>query len=298
MASNHSMSKWLVISIISHKMFVDAISNFLFEQGINGIEEVEEDSETERLKAYLPVGGESRRILSSLRRYLRSIQKIETGSKDIDLKTEFILDEDWAEGWKRFFRPIKIGERIVIKPSWLRSHFKRKEVSIDINPGMAFGTGSHPTTKLCLNAIEKRIMPGRHSVLDLGTGSGILAIASARLGAKKVFALDIDENAIEIARENVEKNKVNDVVTIRKGSIGAVKGCFDIVVSNLDFRSLRRMRIPLIRHTKRNGILIISGILENEDERIRKHYLKGKLLRWIETDREGEWICITFRRGN
>ncbi len=298
MASSDSIFKWIVLSITSPKRFVDGISNFLFEQGINGIEEVEVDSETQRLKAYLKAEEDSERILYYLRRYLRSIKKIETEPIEIDLKTDFILDEDWVESWKRFFKPIRIGKRIVVKPPWSRSNLKREGISIDINPGMAFGTGSHPTTKLCLKAIERRIMAERYSVLDVGTGSGILAIASARLGAKKVLGLDIDEKAVEVARENVERNGVGEIVAIRKGSIGIVRGCFDIVVSNLDFRGLSRMRIPLIRHTKRNGILIISGILEKEEDRICKHYLKGDFLRLIETDREGEWICMTFRKGD
>jgi ribosomal protein L11 methyltransferase len=250
----------------------------------------------EILKSYIPTGKESKRILSSIRRYLKSLQKIEAEPQDIEFDVNFIKDENWGENWKRFFKPLRIGERFVVKPPWRRSHLKSDEICIDINPGMAFGTGNHPTTKLCLKALERRLVGRGYSVLDVGTGSGILAIASARLGAKKVVGLDIDEKAIEMARENVENNKVRGIVTIRKGSIGIVKGYFDLVLANLDFKGLIRMRVPLIRRIKRNGILIISGILVEEEERIRNHYEIGDILRWVETEREGEWVCMTFKR--
>jgi ribosomal protein L11 methyltransferase len=161
---------------------------------------------------------------------------------------------------------------------------------------MAFGTGTHPTTILCIQALEERLKKTGLSVLDVGTGSGILSVIAAKLGAKEVWGIDIDGVALENARENVEKNHVSDVVKIRKGSIGGLQKKFDVIVVNIDLKSLRRMRRPLLKHLKNQGFLILSGILEKEEERLREHYLKTGLLQWVKVAQEGEWACFIFKK--
>jgi len=290
------MKRWLALSLLIPKGLAEPISNFLMEKGATGIEEVEEDFKRERLKVYFLQDGGEQKVVRSLRRYLKSLQEINPKLPHIETETASIPEQDWGENWKRFFKPLRVGSRFVVKPPWARIRLKRGEIPIEMTPGMAFGTGTHATTKLCMESLEKRLKKRGLSVLDVGTGSGILSIAAGRLGAGEVLGIDIDQLAVEIARENVSRNQVSDTVRIKKGRIGDIRNRFDLVVANLDFRSLKKMRMALIRHIKRQGFLILSGVLETEEERLRQQYIDTKILQWIETDRKGEWVCLTFRK--
>jgi ribosomal protein L11 methyltransferase len=290
------MKRWLVLSLVVPGEFTEPVSNFLMERGATGIEEVEEGFGPVRLKAYFLQDGGERKALRSLRRYLKSLAKIDPGLvPTIDIETASIPEQDWGENWKRFFKPLRIGSRFIVKPPWTGIRLKKEDLPIEITPGMAFGTGNHATTRLCMESLEKTLKKKPLSVLDVGTGSGILAIAASRLGAEDVVGIDIDAMAVEIARENVHRNKVSENVRIRKARIGDVRKTFDLVVANLDFKSLKKARIPLIRHLKRQGVLILSGILAEEEEMLCQLYLKGGNLRRLETIREGEWACLTFQ---
>lgn len=290
------MKRWLGLFLLIPKEFAEPISNFLMERGATGIEEVEEDFERERLKTYFLQDGGEQKAVRSLRRYLKSLQEINPKLPHIEIEAASIPEQDWGENWKRFFKPLRVGSRFVVKPPWARIRLKRGEIPIEITPGMAFGTGTHATTKLCMESLEKKLKKRGLSVLDVGTGSGILSIAAARLGAKEVFGIDIDQLAVEIARENVSRNQVSDTVRIKKGKIGDIRKRFDLVVANLDFRSLKKIRMALIRHIKRQGFLILSGVLETEEERLRQDYTKTGKLQWIEAIQEGEWVCLIFRK--
>ncbi len=290
------MKRWLIVELSVAKEFGEAVSNFLIEQGSAGIEEIEGDSERETLRTYFPQNGEERRVLHVLRRYLKSLEKISPDIPRTQLRTASLPEQDWGENWKRFFKPIQVTPRFVIKPPWSRIRLKSGQSSIDINPGMAFGTGTHATTLLSIRALEEGLKRKGLSVLDVGTGSGILSIIAAKLGAKEVCGIDIDGVAVENARENVERNRVSAAVKIRKGSIGGLRKKFDVVVANIDLKHLRRMRKPLLSHLKKRGLLILSGILEQEKERIRLYYLGTDFLHWIKTTQEEEWVCLTFRK--
>ncbi len=278
------MKYWLVVTLFIPKDFMEAISNFLIEQGATGVEEVGEDLRWEKLKAYFPQDGKEKRVLRNLHRYLKSLRNITPEMSQTQIETTSIPDQDWGENWKRFFKPIQATSTFVVKPPWSRIRLKKNQIPIDINPGMAFGTGTHATTKLCMKALERSFRRKGLSVLDVGTGSGILSIAAARLGAGEVWGLDIDGAAVENARENVKRNSVFNIVKIRKGRIGDIRKSFEVVVANIDFKNLRRMRWPLIHHLENKGILILSGILEEVGEKIRQYYMETGLLNWIRTD--------------
>jgi ribosomal protein L11 methyltransferase len=296
-AGKNSIKRWLGLSLLIPGELADSLSNFLMEQGATGIEEVEEDLERERIKAYFLQDGSENRAVQSLRRYLKSLAKIDPGLPHVEIETASVPEQDWGENWKRFFKPLRVGSKFVVKPPWARILLKKDEIPIEIIPGMAFGTGTHATTRLCMEALEKRVKKRGSSVLDVGTGSGILAIAAARSGATEVWGIDIDNVAVKIARENVERNKVSETVKIKKGSLGDVRKKFDLVAANLDFRALKRGRMALIRHLKKRGFLILSGILDREEEMLRQQYLKTGDLQWVEAAREGEWVCLTFRKN-
>jgi ribosomal protein L11 methyltransferase len=161
---------------------------------------------------------------------------------------------------------------------------------------MAFGTGTHATTKMCIQALEQRLWKRGLSVLDVGTGSGILLIVAARLGAGEVWGVDIDGVAIENARENVRQNGISDIVRIRKGRVGDIRKRFDVVVANIDLRSLERMRWSLTHHLKSKGFLILSGVLEGDGDRLRQHYMDTGHFQWAKVIKEGEWVCLTFKK--
>jgi ribosomal protein L11 methyltransferase len=290
------MKRWLVIELFVPKEFGEAVSNFLIEQGATGLEELQGDLNGEKLRTYFPQDGKEKRVLHVLRRYLKSLKKISPEIPNTQIKTTSIPEQDWGENWKRFFKPVQVTPKFVVKPPWSKIRLKRRQIPIDITPGMAFGTGTHATTILCIRALEERLKKKGLSVLDVGTGSGILSIIAAKLGAKEVWGIDIDGVAVENARENVEKNHVSDIVKIRKGSIGDPQKKFSIVVVNIDLKSLRRMKKSLLRHLKSKGFLILSGILEGEKEKLHEYYLETGLLRWIKETQEGEWVCLTFKK--
>ncbi len=290
------MKRWLVVELHLPREFGEAVSNFLIEQGATGIEELEGDIKWDRLRTYFQQDGKEKRVLHALRRYLNSLKKIRPEIPRPQVKTGTLPEQDWGENWKRFFKPVQVTSRFVVKPPWSRIRLKRGQIPIDIAPGMAFGTGTHATTILCIRALGEELHSRGLSVLDVGTGSGILSIVAAKSGAREVWGIDIDGVAVENARENVEKNHVSEIVKIRKGSIGDLHKKFDVIVANIDLKSLRRMRKPLLSHLNDRGLLNLSGILEGEKERIRKHYLETGLLRWIKETQEGEWVCLIFKK--
>jgi len=290
------MKRWLAISLLVPKGYGGAISNFLIEQGTTGIEEVGEDLRWERLKVYFPQDGKEEEVLCSLHRYLKSLKNIVPEMSYTKIETTSIPEQDWSQNWKRFFKPVQVTSRLVVKPPWSKIRLKKNQISIEIHPGMAFGTGTHATTRLCMEAFEMCLRRKRLSVLDVGTGSGILSITAARLKASEVWGLDIDGAAIENARENVQRNSVSDIVKIRKGRIGDIHKKFDVVVANIDSKNLKRMRWPLIRHLKSQGFLILSGILEEEGERLRQHYLETGHFQWAKMTHEEEWVCLILKK--
>ncbi len=294
--SKSSHTRWLAIDIYIAKDFEEGVSNFLIEHGAAGIEELEGDSENLKLRTYFPEDGKEKRILHALGRYLRSLRRIAPEHSLTKIKTASIPEQDWSENWKRYFKPIQVTSKFIIKPPWSKIRLERDQIPVEINPGMAFGTGTHATTTLSIRALEERMKAKGLSVLDVGTGSGILSIIAAKLGAKEVLGIDIDPVAVENARENVERNEVSNIVKIKKGSISITHKKFDILVANIDFKKLRRIRKPLLNHLVNNGLLILSGILEKEEDRIRLHYLETERLRWIKTTIENEWACLIFKK--
>ncbi len=290
------MKRWLLIGMIVPQTFTEPISNFLLEMGATGIEEVETKFPQVGLKAYFPDEEKANPIERSLHRYLMSLRKLNPEFPSIDIQSESILERDWSENWKKFFKPLRVGSRWIIKPPWAKVRLTKDDLLVEINPGMAFGTGTHPTTQLCLQALEKRLKKRGLSVLDIGTGSGILAIAASRLGAREVLGIDIDQVAVDNAKENVIRNRVSESVRIKRARIGDVRGEFDLVMANLDSKTLRRMRKALIHHLNNQGILILSGVLKIEEDKLRQYYLHPGLLKWLETTQQREWVCLTLKK--
>jgi ribosomal protein L11 methyltransferase len=287
---------WLTIESLLPVEWAEPLSNFLMEQGASGIEEVDEGREWKRLKSYFPPGTKKGELLAVIHRYVRSLKKIFPSKMNYQIEDHPLPEQDWGENWKRYFKPVQVTPRILVKPPWRSVRFRKEQKVIEIIPGLAFGTGTHATTRLCIQALERRLRTKGLSVLDVGTGSGILSIVAAKLGAEKVWAVDPDELSIDITRTNVELNGVQEQVKVRRGTLGDVSGRFDLVVANIDVKALKRMRMPLARHLKKRGFLILSGILEREELSIRDRYSEVKGLSWVGSTRQDEWACLTFQK--
>jgi len=290
------MKRWLEIDLWVSAGFEEAVSNFLMERGATGVEEIDEEQGRKKLKTYFPRRGKDQRVLNALYRYLKSVQRLSPGQFHYRIENLTLPDKDWGESWKKFFKPVKVTSRIVVKPPWRSIRLKRNQVAIEITPGLAFGTGTHATTQLCIQTLEKRLRVKGLSVLDVGTGSGILAIIAAKLGASEVWGIDTDDLSVEMAGENVERNNVSHMVRIRLGRLGDVRRTFDVVVANIDLRVLKRMRWPLLHHLKPGGCLVLSGLLAEEEKALRKRYLDTGQFQFMVIKKQGEWACLTLRK--
>ncbi len=206
-----------------------------------------------------------------------------------------IDEKDWAESWKAFFWPVKIGKNMVVKPTWREYEPGQNDIILEIDPGMAFGTGAHATSALCISMIEKYLKPG-DSFLDIGTGSGILMIAAAKLGAVRLLGTDTDEVAVGIAKENLLLNKIEEKrfnITVTS-LVENVNERFDIVAANILTDVILNLLENISKNISKNGILICSGITEkNRDVVIEKMKLKGFEI--IDTETSDGWVCIAGR---
>ncbi len=206
-----------------------------------------------------------------------------------------VPDEDWGEGWKKDFRPLDVG-RVRIRPSWIDVAPPPGAAEVVLDPGMAFGTGSHPTTALCLAALSDLLLdrPGA-SVLDVGTGSGLLAIAARKLGAGRVAANDDDPVAVEVARENAARNSAP--IELTGAPVEAVTGTFDVVVANILANVLVALAVPLAAKVAPGGVLLLSGILAPQEDEVRRAHVEAGLAPVPGGDRrDGEWTLLALRR--
>ena len=232
---------------------------------------------------------EEKRLM--LENSLRQLQKHIRISTRIVCRT--VDDEDWAKSWKEYFWPEKISDRITVKPTWREYPARPGEIVLEIDPGMAFGTGTHPTTSLCIRMIETWLQPGQ-SFLDIGTGSGILMIAAAKLGAGSLMGVDIDEVAVDVAQDNLHLNCIDpDIFQVVRGNlVDVVTEKFDMVTANILSGVIVLLLDDIKKVMKQKGIFICSGIInKNRDDVLKKLDEVGFDIRRVET-RES-WVAIT-----
>jgi ribosomal protein L11 methyltransferase len=212
-----------------------------------------------------------------------------------------VANTNWAEAWKVHYQPQRVGRRLMVVPAWLDPHLEPGDLLIRLDPGMAFGTGTHPTTQLCLAALEDYVMPGR-PVLDLGTGSGILAIAAARLDACSILAVDIDPDAVRVACENIAANGVVDRIRVEQGSLSEILAArfgppeFPLVVANILASALVQLfEQGLARTLVPRGVMVLSGILADQAADVRAAFEAQGLV--AEAVRQsGDWVALVARR--
>lgn len=207
-------------------------------------------------------------------------------------KVEFekMYEEDWANNWKKYYKPSKVGEKIVVKPIWEEYEPKDEELVVELDPGMAFGTGEHETTRMCIQALEKYVQKDS-TVFDVGCGSGILAIAAAKLGAKLAVGVDLDPVAVESAKENVGFNNIDNIEILHGNLIEVIDGKADIVVANIIAEIICILTEDVSRVIKSNGYFITSGIIHDRLEMVTNK-LEECGFEVVKVNKDGEWNCI------
>ena len=203
---------------------------------------------------------------------------------------EKVREEDWANNWKKYYKPTKIGQNIVVKPIWEDYEAKDDEIVLELDPGMAFGTGTHETTRMCAQALEKYITPDT-TVFDIGTGSGILAIAAAKLKAKHAVGVDLDPVAVDSAKENVACNKLDNIDILEGNLLDVVEGKADIVVANIIAEIIMILVDDVKEALLPGGFFISSGIIRERREMVEQKLIdSGFEIKEVNVD--GEWVCI------
>lgn len=304
---------WLEISVTADVEAVEAVSEILgrvasggtsvepaFELVDEGLGARVDLTRPAIVRAYLPArsAADAERAVAAVAEALGHLQAF--GLRPIgEVSTRIIHETDWAEAWKKHFPVLRIGRRVVIRPTWRRHRANPDDVVLALDPGMAFGTGLHPTTRLCLAALEGIADDGRLDgavVLDVGCGSGILAIAAARFGAAMVLGVDTDPIAIEATVANARRNAVARRIRARHGTLPSGAGPFDVVLANLISSLLVTVAAPLRAELRPGGTLLASGIFVDREAEVRAAF-EAAGLGVTRRSGEGDWVALEAIAG-
>jgi len=311
--------KWMEVKIHTTQEAIEPVSNILHEYGANGvvIEDpadlfIKEDvtlygtiyeldpnqypEEGVYIKAYLPSNDAFEETVHYIKEAVTNLQtfNIDIGKNNVTFIE--INEEDWANEWKKYYKPVQISKRITIVPTW--ENYKKEtedELIIELDPGMAFGTGTHPTTVLSVRALEKYVNKG-DAVIDVGSGSGVLSIASALLGAKTVRAFDLDEVAVSSTINNVKLNEVDNIVQASQNDLlQGIQGKVEVIVANILAEIILKFVDDAYELLNDGGFFITSGIIKSKEEDV-KNELTSKGFTIIEVNKMEDWIAIVAKK--
>lgn len=315
------MNNWIEVTIKTTTEAVEPITNILYEQGAGGAviedpkdflfqkkneldwdyveEEVFKKNEEDDvlIKTYV---SEEKNVME----FVEIIKQKVLGLKDfgIDIgegsvSLDQVNEADWANAWKAYYKPTKVGQRVVVKPTWEDYAMQDGDLIIELDPGMAFGTGTHETTSMCIRELEKYVNKDS-KVFDIGCGSGILAIAAAKLGAKEVVAVDLDEVAVKVAKENVLENKVEKSVSVMHGNLtDVIKDKADVIVANIIADIIKILAKDVQNFMKEDAIFISSGIILDKVEEVKESLIENGF-EIVEVQKLGEWSAIVSKLKN
>ena len=256
---------------------------------------LEEMPEDVLVKGWFELNEQTPDVINNVKQRLSELKNdefIDFGTLELDMQN--VADEDWSENWKKYYKPFRIGTHLVVKPTWEPYEAQADDLIIELDPGMAFGTGTHETTNMCMQLLEKHLQDGMR-VMDVGTGSGILAIAAARLGAKDILAIDIDPAAVKVAIENVELNGVKDQVRVVVGDLckSEAMPC-DLAVANIVADAICMLAGPLTRHLEKDRLLICSGIIREREQDVMNAATEAGYTLFDRIEK-GEWVALAFK---
>ncbi len=238
------------------------------------------------VRSYFPVDDRLGERLTIIKKRV-----FEVIGNEVEFELQQVREEDWAEAWKQYFKPEKVG-KIVIKPSWEEYSPVSGEIIIELDPGMAFGTGTHPTTRICLKLLQEIITP-QTEMLDVGTGSGILALAGAKLGAKKIFATDIDPVAVKVALENIKRNRMERLIEVYESDLleRPQDFKFNLVVANIIANAIIEITPQLVKVLAPGGMFLASGIIEERFPEVLECLTKQGLVMTKHISEDG-WVGL------
>lgn len=319
---------WKEITIHTTEEAVEMITNFLHEEGAGGvtIEEYVDNNKPRdtslgqwfeippndipegeaRISGYFPEGTDVESVIASVKERIAELAEFDIDAGRSDITVKDISEDDWANNWKQYFKPIRVSERLTIKPTWEQYlPQSEQEMIIELDPGMAFGTGTHPTTSLCLRTLEGVIQQG-DEVIDVGTGSGILAIGASKLGASRVLALDLDPVAVSSALENTRLNGLEDRITVVESDLLSVLKQeageelrvtlpVRVVVANILAEIILLFIDDVYQALQPGGYYIASGIYKNKEQAVEEALLAAGF-EITETAREEDWVAFVARK--
>lgn len=306
--------KWIAAKIIfdheNTQLATDLVADVFYSLGLKGVEIEDQELEPDEpwgksvrvrplqqaVVGFFPDTPQTVQKLNQLEKKIRSLEK----TFGLHSRKEYkqMDEEDWAESWKAFFWPQRITSRITVKPTWREYKAESDEIVLEVDPGMAFGTGTHPTTALCITLMEKYLLAGS-TFLDIGTGSGILMIAAAKLGAVRLVGIDNDEIALGIADKNLQINHISQACfELKPGNlVEGIDGRFDLIVANILSKVILKLLGTIGRHMSSKSVLICSGICQdNCDDVLKKMQQQG--LKVLEKQHEDEWVAIACSNLN
>jgi ribosomal protein L11 methyltransferase len=284
---------WVEITIDVHPIAHESVGAFLFDLGCSGV--VTQNFQNHSLKAYLPAERDPEDLRRRIDLFLEALKNIfsEIGSPKVAVNQ--LRDQDWSQTWRQFFRPEQVTRQLMILPAWELIPPSQGGHLIRVDPGPAFGTGQHPTTRMCLEAMEKVGKPQPWSMADVGTGSGILSIYAAKLGAGQIMGFDIDADAIRWAERNIDLNGLSGRISLTLQPIQRVERSFFLVAANLTLGTILELFPHLSRLTEPGGYLVLSGLLRDQASRasaqLDKHGLREE-----NVFHRDEWTCVVGRR--
>jgi ribosomal protein L11 methyltransferase len=292
---------YVEIAVIATAETTEALADFLFSEGALGLvteDPVEGSSET-LIRASYPKTLPIELIVARLKEYQRALAALRLAGAEARIDVHEVPATDWGQAWKEHFKPLMVGRRLIITPPWEVGPFPEDQLILRIDPGMSFGTGHHATTRMCLEALEpfmdewgERQGP---RVLDMGTGTGILAIAAAMLGAQRVIALDTDPEACEGAARNLSLNNLTGRIRLFQGGVEAFRPLirFDLILANLDAKTLYPLFDTIRILLAPQGRLVVSGVLVEDEEKVGAAAGTSGF-RLLARQSDGDWICLTM----
>lgn len=305
------IDSWLEIACDIPEEFSDVVADYLTQLSGNGVcvENLSVDAfspseipESVRvvIKAYLPADSDYAPHIRDVETFIAALSQRYPDAIFCPPTVNAVNTEDWSSSWKVHFKPLRVGKRLLIVPTWETVEESADDLVIRIDPGMAFGTGGHETTRLCLELLESIMESGpllmTPSLLDLGTGSGILAMAASLLGAGRILALDIDPDAIDVARENLALNELSDQIECGTEPLESLTENFDIILANILAEELVRLAPHLTERLNNGGSLILSGILTEKESLILQGFASQPLV-YSKTVRTGDWVAMLYRKA-